>query len=313
MAAHYWRLLLFCEIGCATAMAALLRLTLDVSLIATALAAFAALLLLPAALVGVSLIAGRIVGPDSDFPSAFMEGLRAWACESVALTRAMGAMSLEPWRRFVYDARPGGASQTLSPVLLIHGVVCNRGVWRPLAGALWSHGFGPIRGVNLEPPLADIESHVAHVVSELRQLRRDSGGARVAIVAHSMGGLVARAVLRLAGADDIGQVITLGSPHHGAWLARLLPGPPNRQMQPDSEWLAALNAAQEGHFPVPVACIYSVNDNLVTPARSAVLAGAQQIELRGLGHLSLLSARPAIDCTLAALTSLRAGREPCLS
>jgi triacylglycerol esterase/lipase EstA (alpha/beta hydrolase family) len=128
-----------------------------------------------------------------------------------------------------------------------------------------------------------------------------------------MGGLVVRAALRLVASDDIAQIVTLGSPHHGSLLAHLLPGLPWRQMQPDSEWLAALNAAQEGRMPVPLTCIYSLNDNLVTPARSAVLEGAKRVELRGLGHLSLLSARTATDCTVAALTSLRERREPCLT
>ena len=160
-----------------------------------------------------------------------------------------------------------------------------------------------LRASGFAPILYDYDWRrgVDELGAALAERIRNEPSDRIMIVAHSMGGLVARAALRLLEADDIRQIVTLGSPHHGTWLAQLLPGLPYRQMQPDSEWLAALNAAQEGRFPVPVTCIYSTNDNLVTPSRSAALQGATRFELRGLGHLSLLSARPAIDCTLRVL------------
>ena len=181
-----------------------------------------------------------------------------------------------------------------------------------MAQALRAHGFSPIRAVDLEPPLGHIGSHAGSVAREIQQLRRDCGGARVAIVAHSMGGLVAREVLRVLGPDDISRIVTLGSPHHGSLLARILPGLPFREMDPGSPWLADLNGAQEGHFPVPITCIYSAHDNLVRPTWSAALEGATRIELEGLGHLSLLSARPAVDSALTALKGSQVGREPCL-
>jgi triacylglycerol esterase/lipase EstA (alpha/beta hydrolase family) len=177
--------------------------------------------------------------------------------------------------------------------------------------ALRTQGLGPVRALNLEPLTADLDLQAAHVANELRRLRRECKGARVAIVAHSMGGLVARATLRLVGPDDISQIITLASPHYGSPLARLLPGLANQQMRPDSAWLATLNAAQEGRLPVPITCIYSAHDNLVVPACSAALAGARLLELRALGHLSLLSARRSINSVLAALTGSRIGSEPC--
>jgi pimeloyl-ACP methyl ester carboxylesterase len=312
MAALYWRLLLLFELGCATAVAALVHGTGSALLLRLALVSLPVFLLIPSALVGVSFIVARLATKPSR--GGAMEQLRAWLIESVALTRAMLTMSLEPWRHSDYNSPPCVAdAQVAGPVLLIHGVICNRAVWGPLAGALRTHGFGPIRAVNLEPLLADIDAHAAYVANEVRQLRRMCGGARVTIIAHSMGGLVARAALRLLGPGDISQIITLGTPHHGSLLARLLPGLPHRQMQPDSKWLATLNADQESRLPVPVTCIYSTHDNLVIPAASGALAGASRIELRGLGHLSLLSTLRGIDCTLAALTSSQAGREPCLT
>ena len=68
------------------------------------------------------------------------------------------------------------------------------------------------------------------------------------IVAHSMGGLVARAYLRRHGGAQVARVITLGTPHHGTALANLAPGSNARQMsrpggQPNA-WLAQLAASE---------------------------------------------------------------------
>ncbi|HEY6925034.1 MAG TPA: alpha/beta fold hydrolase [Steroidobacteraceae bacterium] len=320
MAAHYWRLLLLGELGFAIAMATLGRTAFQIPLGMAILTGLGVLLLLPGILAGVSFVLARLMRHSKHPSQDFIGSLSAWIRESMALGWASIAMSAEPCRRFPYDDSRGAASLPArktrgpdNPVLLIHGVTCNRGVWHPMARALHARGFGPIRAVNLEPLLGNIDSHAAGVADEIRRLRRDCGGARVAIVAHSMGGLVARAALAHLAPDDISRIVTLGSPHHGSVLARILPGLPYRQMEPDSNWLADLNAAQEGHFPVPVTCIYSSNDNLVRPTWSCALEGATRVELEGLGHLSLLSARRAIDSTLSALTDSPAARQPCLT
>jgi pimeloyl-ACP methyl ester carboxylesterase len=308
-AARYWRWLFLGELCCAAAIVALPEVTDALSLTTKALLiAFITLCVFPFLLVGASFIAVRFTLTRPRVRSTGVELLRAWVTETLAFQRAMLAMSIQPWRRS--NASPRDSSEP-HPVLLIHGVNCNRGVWGPMAKVLTRRGFGPVRAVDLEPLLADIETHAAYVTSELRQLRKDCGGAPVAIVAHSMGGLVARAVLRAAGPDDIRQIITLASPHHGTSLACLLGGGPREQMRLDSTWLAALNSAQEGRFPVPVTSIYSIDDNLIAPPTSARLAGASLCELRGVGHLGHLSARESIECTLVALSRSHVREQTC--
>jgi pimeloyl-ACP methyl ester carboxylesterase len=78
-------------------------------------------------------------------------------------------------------------------------------------------------------------------------------------------------------------------------------------MRPDSEWLAALNATQEDRFPVPLTSIHGRDDNLVVPAESAVLRGAESCELPGLGHFGLLRSRRAREAIVDALVR-HAGR-----
>jgi len=60
---------------------------------------------------------------------------------------------------------------------------------------------------------------VAQLGRALAERVRAAGSARVAIVAHSMGGLVARAALALAGTGNVERLVLLGTPHCGSFAA----------------------------------------------------------------------------------------------
>jgi pimeloyl-ACP methyl ester carboxylesterase len=60
---------------------------------------------------------------------------------------------------------------------------------------------------------------VAQLGSALAERVRAAGRARVAMVAHSMGGLVARAALALAGTGHVERLVLLGTPHCGSFAA----------------------------------------------------------------------------------------------
>lgn len=201
------------------------------------------------------------------------------------------------------------ARQLSRPVLLLPGFACNRAVFPPLCARLRSAGFAPVLAIDLQPLCADLQLHVESAARALRALALQAGGAPVNVVGHSMGGLVARALLRIE-SQRIGCIVTLGTPHHGTVLARLLSCPGARQLRPGSSWLQALNAEQEGKLPVAVTSIYSREDNIVAPARSALLRGASVLELRGLGHFGLLRAPAALDAIAAALVPARQHESP---
>jgi Alpha/beta hydrolase family len=217
----------------------------------------------------------------------------AWAFEL-----AMVRMAWEPWR-----STPDGAAALPPqprPVLLVHGFGCSRAVWRPLAARLRAAGIGPVWAVSLEPLFASIDALAAKLLTELESVGAGAGRP-ITIVSHSMGGLVARAALRGARAGLIGRLITLGAPHHGTALACRFGWPNARQMCLGSSWLQELNASQEGRLGIPMTSLYSLEDNYVFPARSARFRGARTLELRGLGHLSLLQSRRVLDAVVAEL------------
>lgn len=226
--------------------------------------------------------------------------LRALCTDALAIEATLVRMALEPWRRAA-DEDAAGAPRHPRPVLLVHGFGCNRAVWRPLLAQLRRRQIGPVRAVSLEPLFADIDALAASVRRQLQLLQSSSGGRAVTIVTHSMGGLVARAAIRWAGADGVGRLITLGAPHHGTALACCFRWPNALQMCPRSAWLARLNDAQEGRLEIPVTTLYSLDDNYIVPAASARLEGARALELRGMGHLGLLSSRTVLEAVTAEL------------
>lgn len=217
--------------------------------------------------------------------------LRILCREAIEAEVMLFRMAGEPLLTWL-DRRAGRHSALPAQVVLVHGIACNRAMWRPFVAALRAAGIERVDAVNLEPLFADIDALARDLLQRIEGL----GACRpVVIVAHSMGGLVARAAARIAPSGMIERIVTLGTPHHGTELACRFRWANTRQMCPGSPWLLELNGAQEGRPGVPLTSLYSLDDNLIAPAASAAVRGARLIELRGLGHLSLLSARSVLE------------------
>ena len=191
------------------------------------------------------------------------------------------------------------------PVLLVHGYVCNRGYWAQLSRQLARAGIAH-DAVDLEPINADIEDFVPQVEQAVARLCARAGSDRVMLVAHSMGGLVARAWLRRHGAQRVARIITLGTPHHGTALANLAAGANARQMSrvddAPSPWLAQLAASETPAARALITSIYSHHDNIVAPQASAQLPGARNIAFGGIGHVALASDARVLRLVLEEIT-----------
>ena len=191
------------------------------------------------------------------------------------------------------------------PVLLVHGYVCNRGYWTKLSRLLARAGIAH-DAVDLEPIGASIDDVVPQVEQALARLCSRTGSGRAIIVAHSMGGLVARAWLRRHGAARVAKIITIGTPHHGTALASLAAGTNARQMSrigdAPSAWLARLAAGETPAARALITSLYSHHDNIVAPQASACLPGARNIAFGGIGHVALASNARVLRQLLAEIT-----------
>jgi triacylglycerol esterase/lipase EstA (alpha/beta hydrolase family) len=218
------------------------------------------------------------------------ELLRAWAAEALGAVLVFGWRQPFRWRRFADTDQPAAPGRR--GVVLVHGFVCNRGLWNGWWPALRAAGV-PAVAVNLEPVFGSIDDYAPCIEAAVRRLERATGRAPL-LVGHSMGGLAIRAWLRAGGGEArMAGAITIGSPHHGTWLARFALQRNARQMRRDSPWLQALRAAEPAARDARFTCFYSHCDNIVFPCSTATLPGADNRHLRGQAHVHLLQ-HPAV-------------------
>ncbi|MDA8351448.1 MAG: alpha/beta fold hydrolase [Pseudomonadota bacterium] len=298
MAALLWRVVLLCELLGSGAVAVGLSRTWAVPAALHTVGAIAAALCVFVLLQGLPVVMSYGRARWVSRAGAVWPGALAIVRESVAWLRAMLAMSALAPRRNGIARVPDAA---VRPVILVHGLLCNGRIWGALERKLAAAGIAPVLAVSLEPLLSDLDVHAGTLARAIETLYAQTGE-RVTLVAHSMGGLIARAALRTVRPGLLHQIVTLGTPHCGTRLARALPLPPVRQMRPDSAWLETLNFAQADGLGVPLSCLYSTDDNLIVPAVSGTFPHATTIRLDGLGHLSLLFCDRALD---AVITQLR--------
>jgi pimeloyl-ACP methyl ester carboxylesterase len=198
--------------------------------------------------------------------------------------------------------QPAGAPL---PVVLVHGYLCNRQLWRPFAGWLAKRGHA-VQGVDLEPIFGSIDTYVPLLAQAVETLRERTGAERVALVCHSMGGLAARAYLRAHPDAPVAAVVTIGTPHRGTFHARLGQGANAVQMRPDSGWLQALAQSEGPALRARFTIIFSHHDNIVAPQANQTLPDAKVLAFSGMGHLTL-----ALDARvwLATGQSIAAGQQ----
>jgi pimeloyl-ACP methyl ester carboxylesterase len=178
-------------------------------------------------------------------------------------------------------------------LVFVHGLGANCAGFLPLRWFLRLHGH--TRQIALNYGAGSIE---AMALALKRDLDASVGGGRIDLVAHSMGGLVARGYVQLlGGARRVDRLVTLGTPHHGTHAANFIPSALVRQLLPDSPFLRHLNEqpAPEG---LDATSIVAGRDLLVQPVASARCPFGESVVFDDLGHVELLF-RPEVFAEVA--------------
>jgi pimeloyl-ACP methyl ester carboxylesterase len=197
-------------------------------------------------------------------------------------------------------AAPGERRPDQRTLVFVHGLAGSRGGLLPLRASLrvlghrTQYAFGYSSRGSLE----------ALALRLKRRLDQNVRGGRIALIAHSMGGLVARYYLqRLGGARRVDTLVTLATPHHGSHAATFIPSALVRQLLPDGPFVRQLNA-----LPAPpgvrTTSIVAGRDLLVQPVESARCPFGDVVHFDHLGHLELLF-RPEVFAAVAVALSDR--------
>jgi pimeloyl-ACP methyl ester carboxylesterase len=178
------------------------------------------------------------------------------------------------------------------PVLLLHGFIDNRSVFVLLRRSLRQHGWDQVEALNYSPLSFDIRAAAALLGKHIEEVCERTGHAKVDVVGHSLGGLIARYyVQRLGGDVRIRTLVTLGTPHSGTRAVALLSAHPIlRQMLPDSDVIEELTQPAPG-CTTQFVSFWSDLDQLMAPLETAQIHHpdliTHNVQVSGIGHLAL--------------------------
>lgn len=244
-------------------------------------------LLLTSLILGIQFVwAAQINQNDPSPPASAGQWLKAWLTEWRLVILVF--CWWQPFRQHAIADRlqptPGRRG-----MVLVHGFFCNR--------ALWTHWMTYLAAkervfvaVDLEPEYGSISNYVQIVEHAVRQVEQATGLPPV-IVGHSMGGLAIRVwaaqLLSSSGMHRVHRIITLGTPHHGTAMAAGSHTENGREMRQGSRWLQDNASHLPDNFAQLCTCYYSNCDNIVFPASSGALVGADNQHVAGFAHMQL--------------------------
>lgn len=235
-----------------------------------------AMLALRALIIG--LVAGAVALRFGAAPVSWSVFLRYWLEETLAFTLLYAFYQAVP-RRWVSADDP----VTDHHVILVHGFLCNDGLWFRLIPELRKAGLS-VSTVEMSQAFASINRFSSLIDTEIQRVRAACPETRLSVVAFSMGGLAARQLP--VSVQQQCELLTVYSPHSGTLLARLaalVAAKNGQQMCPGSTWLQQLNA-KTPDFKRQMG-IWTAHDTIVLPAVNSRPPFAERMR-SGHGHLS---------------------------
>lgn len=186
-----------------------------------------------------------------------------------------------------------------APILCIHGLGGHRQNFLPLRALLWVHGRRRVYSVGYDhrAPLEESALELARAAEEIAE-RNELGSRKLTVVAHSMGGIVARLALFDAGfRQRVEHLVTLATPHQGTLAARFLATPRALDLRPDSALFDKLNVQLPWSEELPrLTAFWSPADIMMLPATTASVPGGDNRELSNVSHTGFLTRPRALAC-----------------
>jgi pimeloyl-ACP methyl ester carboxylesterase len=173
-----------------------------------------------------------------------------------------------------------------TPIVAVHGYAQNRIDFLAIARACSRAGLGPVYGFNY-PWFTTVQSNARRLARFCERVRRETGAARVDLVTHSLGGLVALEYLHEGGDEHVRRLVTVASPHGGITWPGPIVGACGEQLRRGSAFLVERATRA---VPVPSLSVYSTHDNVVHPPATSTLVkrGGRDHAVEHLGHLAIL-------------------------
>lgn len=204
---------------------------------------------------------------------------------------------LLPRREEVVDRGDDG----LLPVVLVHGLGGNRGLWLPLRLFLRVNGHRRMYAFGYED--GTIEGHAEDLKEFVETVLQTTGEQQVDIVAHSLGGIISRyAIQRLGLGGTVRTLVTMATPHQGTYAAQYANTTLTRSLRPESDVIRDLNGDGPAGYPMRFFSICSNRDVYVVPAEGMKHPGAENVFLPDVSHTQYLVSPKVFRVVASCLT-----------
>jgi len=187
-------------------------------------------------------------------------------------------------------------SKNKRPILLVHGIVHNPSAFFKIKRKMDEDAWQNIFTVNYATRHGSLYRMLDPLAKRVEQILEETRAKQIDIIAHSLGGIIARLYATGIGRGNVKNLITLGTPHQGTKLSLFLkgvyPGTLSSDLRSGSYFLKDLS---ERKLPTntKLTSIYTPHDILIWPKGNCRATGLPKksisnVEMDHVGHMGLL-------------------------
>lgn len=181
---------------------------------------------------------------------------------------------------------------TSTPVVFVHGYTGNASNWTTAKSVFQLNGWSSSRLFAYEyNSYGNNITNAQGLAAFVNNVKSQTGASKVAIVNHSMGGLVSQYYLKiLGGHSSVSHLASIAGANHGTTFASAcLIYTTCQQMYPGSSFISQISAGDETPGDTKYATWYSACDGIILPYTSTRLSGATNNNVLCQTHIGYLA------------------------
>lgn len=208
------------------------------------------------------------------------------------MRRVLGAVLGFVMAFALFSPTPSASAATTTPVVFVHGYTGSASNWTTAMSVFRSAGWSSSNLFAYEyNSYGNNITNARGLASFVDQVKSRTGASKVAIVNHSMGGLVSQYYLKVLGGNtNVSHLASIAGANHGTTAAgACLVFVTCQQMYPGSSFIAQISAGDETPGATRYATWYSSCDGVILPYTSTRLDGATNNVVACETHLGFLT------------------------
>ncbi|MBM7437279.1 triacylglycerol lipase [Streptomyces sp. HB132] len=181
---------------------------------------------------------------------------------------------------------------TSTPVVFVHGYTGNASNWVTAMSVFRLNGWSSSKLFAYEyNSYGNNITNAQGLASFVDNVKSRTGASKVAIVNHSMGGLVSQYYLKVLGGNtSVSHLASIAGANHGTTFAgACLIYTTCRQMYPGSSFISQITSGDETPGDTKYATWYSACDGVILPYTSTRLSGATNNDVACQTHIGYLA------------------------